>query len=132
MLTLRPDREDEFVTFRRAAFSGRHSRGWRAIPGIVVVNVLPMEWYLRGVVPLEIGPRAPNEAAAAEAQAIAARSYTVVRLAAMEGGAARNANYDCSSTVADQVYGGADAERPFSNQAVARTLGLVLKYNGRP
>jgi stage II sporulation protein D len=49
----------------------------------------------------------------------------------MEGGSARNANYDLLSGVADQVYGGADVEQPFSNRAVARTIGLVLRYNGR-
>ena len=130
VLTLRPDREDEF-----GVFAGQKVRGVIRVvssdSGIVVVNVLPVEWYLRGVVPLEIGPRAANEAAAVEAQAIAARSYTVVRLAATDGGSSRNANYDLMSTVADQVYGGADAERPFSNLAVARTVGLVLKYGGR-
>lgn len=129
VLTLRPDRDDEPVMF-----GSQHYRGAIRViasdSGIVIVNVLPVEWYLRGVVPLEIGPRTPAEAAAVEAQAIAARSYVVVRLAA-DAGAARNANYDVLSSVADQVYGGADAERPFSNLAVARTLGLVIKYNGR-
>ncbi len=131
VLTLRPDQEDEFGMFAAQHFRGA-IRVVASDSGIVVVNVLPVEWYLRGVVPLEIGPRAPNEAAAAEAQAIAARSYTVARIAAIEGGTSRNASYDVLATVADQVYGGADAERPFSNQAVARTIGLVLKYNGRP
>ena len=100
---------------------------------MVVVNVLPVEWYLRGVVPLEIGTRTASEEAAVEAQAIAARKgYTMVRLASVEsGGQARNASYDLLSSVGDQVYGGADAERPFSNQAVARTVGLVLKYNDK-
>ena len=131
VLTLRSDREDEFGIFAAQRYRGV-IRIVASDTGIVVVNVLPVEWYLRGVVPLEIGgPRAGNEAAAVEAQAIAARSYTVVRLAAMEGGASRNASYDMLSSVADQVYGGADAERPFSNQAVARTIGLVLRYNGR-
>jgi stage II sporulation protein D len=131
MLTLRPDRDDEL-----GIFSGQHFRGVLRViasdTGIVVVNVLPLDWYLRGVVPLEIGgPRGGNEQAAVEAQAIAARSYTVVRIAAIDGGSARNASYDLLSTVADQVYGGADAERPFSDQAVARTVGLVLKFGGR-
>ncbi len=129
ILTLRPDREDEFGMFGAQKFRGV-IRVIASDTGIVVVNVLPVEWYLRGVVPLEIGgPRAGNEEAAVEAQAIAARSYTVVRIGA--DGAARNANYDMLSSVADQVYGGADAERPFSNDAVARTVGMVLKYNGR-
>lgn len=132
VLTLRADREDELTMFGAQRFRGV-VRVVASDTGIVVVNVLPVEWYLRGVVPLEIGgPRAGNEEAAVEAQAIAARSYTVVRLAGTDGGASRNASYDLLSSVADQVYGGADAERPFSNLAVSRTLGMILKYNGRP
>ncbi len=132
VLTLRTDREQEF-----GVFAGQRFRGALRIvasdTGITVVNVLPLEWYLRGVVPLEIGgPRAANEQAAVEAQAIAARSYTLARLASADGGSSRNAAYDLLSSVADQVYGGADAERPFSNLAVATTVGLVIKYNGRP
>lgn len=130
-VTLRPDREDAF-----GVFAGRRYRGAMRVvasdTGLVVVNVVPVESYLRGVVPLEIGlPRASNEQAAAEAQAIAARSYTFVRLAAVENSASRNASYDVVSGVNDQVYGGVDAERPFSDQAVAATAGLVLLYGGR-
>ena len=117
-------------------FSGRRYRGAIRViasdTGLVIVNVLPVEDYLRGVVPLEIGgPRAGNEQAAVEAQAIAARSYTVVRLAAVDGSASRNASFDLLSSVTDQVYGGMDAERPFSDRAVAATAGQVVKYNGR-
>ena len=117
-------------------FSGKRYRGAIRIiatdTGLVIVNVLPVEQYLRGVVPLEIGgPRAGNEQAAVEAQAIAARSYTFVRLAAVEGSSSRNASFDVLSSVTDQVYGGMDAERPFSDQAVAATAGQVVKYNGR-
>lgn len=130
IITLRTDRDDEL-----GIYAGQRFRGVIRIiasdTGIVVVNVLPVEWYLRGVVPLEIGVRTASEDAAVEAQAIAARSYTVVRLAGTAGSAARNANYDLLSSVADQVYGGVDAERPFSNEAVARTVGLVIKYKGR-
>lgn len=94
--------------------------------GIVVVNRLPIESYLRGVVPLEIGTNQVADGAAVEAQAVAARSYAYARLA---GGARR---YDLLATVSDQVYGGADAERPLSDAAVASTAGLVLTYGGRP
>jgi stage II sporulation protein D len=130
ILTLRPDRDEEPVMFGAQHFRGA-IRVIASDSGIVIVNVLPVEWYLRGVVPLEIGPRTESEAAAVEAQAIAARSYTAVRLAGADGSSSRNASYDMLSSVADQVYGGADAERPFSNTAVARTLGMVIKYNGR-
>jgi stage II sporulation protein D len=127
-LTLRPDADESFGNF-----AGRKYRGvLRVVPtdsSVLVVNVLPIEQYLRGVVPLEIGLRAPAEQAAAEAQAIAARSYTWVHLA--QGGTARNAAYDMLAGVSDQVYGGVDAERPFSDAAVQSTAGLVIKYNGR-
>ncbi len=95
--------------------------------GLLLVNVLPMEDYLRGVVPLEIGPRNRNERGAVEAQAVAARSFTVVR---MRG--ARTAAYDVVAGVSDQVYGGVEAERPESDAAVHATRGLVLLFGGSP
>jgi stage II sporulation protein D (peptidoglycan lytic transglycosylase) len=129
-LTLRPDRDDVF-----GVFTGRRYRGSLRVvasdTGMVIANVLPVEEYLRGVVPLEIGLRTPNEQAAVEAQAIAARSYTFVRLAAVEGTASRNQSFDLLPGVADQVYGGVDAERPFSDRAIEATAGMVLKYAGR-
>jgi len=95
--------------------------------GVRVVNRVPMESYLRGVVPAEIGSQtSPAEQAAVEAQAVAARSYAYVRLA--ERGAR---GYDLVAGVGDQVYGGAAAERPASDAAVAATRGLVLTYAGR-
>ena len=130
LLTLRPDREDDF-----GVFAGRRFRGSLRLvatdSGVILVNLLPVEDYLRGVVPLEIGDRSPNEQAAVEAQAIAARSYAFVRLAAIDAGAARNASYDVLSGVSDQVYGGADAERASSDRAVSATAGLVLTYGSR-
>jgi stage II sporulation protein D len=129
-LTLRPDAQQEM-----GVFAGHRYRGAIRVvatdSGIVVVNVVPVEEYLRGVVPLEIGVRAPNEQAAVEAQAVAARSYAWVRLAVAEERGSRNPSYDMLSGVTDQVYGGADAERAFSDQAVVATRGLVIRYNGR-
>lgn len=94
--------------------------------GLMVVNTLPVEEYLRGVVPLEIGDRTPAEHAAVEAQAVAARSYTYVRL---NTGGSRP--FDLVNTVSDQVYGGADAERPVADAAVRATERMVLRYGGR-
>jgi stage II sporulation protein D len=99
--------------------------------GILVVNHLPLEDYLRGVVPLEIGERGPAERAAVEAQAVAARSYTVTRLIAARGGSSRGPEYELLASVSDQVYGGRDAERPFADAAVNATLGLVLRSGNR-
>ncbi len=112
---------------------GKRYRGvLRFVPegsGVRVVNDLSLEEYLRGVVPLELGERPRAERAAMEAQAVAARSFTVVRLAAR---GARAAAFDLQSSVADQVYGGMDAERPHSDAAVAATAGRILLYGARP
>jgi len=99
--------------------------------GILVVNVLPMEEYLRGVVPLEIGERPAAERAAVEAQAVAARSYTVTRVVSSRAGRGRSLDFDLIASVGDQVYGGRDAERPVADAAVRATAGLVLLYAGR-
>jgi stage II sporulation protein D len=129
-VTLRPDNGSAF-----ALFAGRRYRGaLRVHPsdtGLVVVNVLDVEEYLRGVVPLEIGvTRDFTEQAAVEAQAIAARSYTWVRLASVQS-SGRSTTYDLVATVNDQVYGGVDAEREGTDRAVGATSGQVLRFGGR-
>jgi stage II sporulation protein D len=110
-------------------FAGRLYRGHLAFvavdTAVLVVNVVDREDYLRGVVPLELGVRSPNEQAALEAQAIAARSYAVVR--AREG---RRAPFDLTAAVWDQVYGGMSAEHPIADDAISATAGLVLTYGG--
>jgi stage II sporulation protein D len=110
-------------------FNGRRYRGELLLRvtegGIMVVNRLPMDAYLRGVVPREIGTGDASDLAAVEAQAVAARSYAYTRLA----GPSRP--YDLVATVQDQVYGGATSETRTGNEAVEQTEGLVLLYGGR-
>jgi stage II sporulation protein D len=112
------------------SFAGRRWRGELRISvddagRLLVVNHVPMDDYLKGVVPLEIGTRAMADFAAAEAQSVAARSYAYMHLL----GPGRP--YDMLATVADQVYGGVDAETALGNQSVDNTSGLVLMYEGR-
>jgi stage II sporulation protein D len=111
---------------------GRRYRGELLIHasagGLTVVNRLPLDQYLMGVVPMEIGAeRTMADFAAVEAQAVAARSYAYARL----GGRAERRWFDLRPTVADQAYGGADAETTVGTRAVESTAGLVLKYDGR-
>jgi stage II sporulation protein D len=113
------------------AFNGKHYRGELLFlpsdSGIVVVNRLRMDDYLRGVVPLEIGTRDPRDSAAVQAQAVTARSYAYVHT----GASSASRPYDVTASVSDQIYGGADAETAVSNAAVSTTRGLVLQYAGR-
>jgi stage II sporulation protein D len=94
--------------------------------GLLVVNVLPIDDYIAGVVALEIGGRVAAESAAVQAQAVTARSYAYVHL---DASAARG--FDVTSSITDQAYGGVDAESAVATRAVVTTRGLVLKYAGR-
>lgn len=95
--------------------------------GLNAVNELPLEDYLLGVVPIEIGPRGPDELAAVAAQAVAARTYVVAHLRARE-----EMGFDVFGTVEDQAYGGVAAERDESTRAVRETAGRILTYDGLP
>ena len=120
------------VTSERAgivSINGRRYRGAlsfaAADSGVQVINRVQLEAYLRGVVPRELGTRSAADRAALEAQAVAARSYVITRLAATTRA------YDVTATTSDQVYGGVDAENPVADSAISATEGLVLFYDGR-
>jgi stage II sporulation protein D len=121
-LVVRP--ENGFVEW-----NGKRYRGELIITatdsGLLVVNSLPMDDYLRGVVPLEIGNRTSAEMAAVQAQAVAARTYAYKHL-----NEARP--FDMYATVQDQVYGGVDAEKPLPDSAITTTSDVVVLYNGQP
>jgi stage II sporulation protein D len=93
---------------------------------LTVINLVELEEYLPGVVPWEIGRPGPEALAAVEAQAVAARTYTLAHL-----GERALLGFDLWADVQDQVYRGAGDEDPVCNQAVARTTGLVLRYDNR-
>ena len=90
-----------------------------------LVNELPLEDYLRGVVPRELGPGAYPEIEALKAQAVAARTYTLRNL-----GEFTDEGYDLCGTPRCQVYGGMDDEHPLSDRAIAETAGEVLLHGG--
>jgi stage II sporulation protein D len=95
--------------------------------GITAINVVPMEAYLGGVVAAEMGRRDSSEAEALAAQAIVSRTFAIRNL-----GKRATLGFDLYATVADQVYGGITSEYPSAVDAVQRTAGLVLTYEGVP
>ena len=86
-----------------------------------LVNFVPLETYLRGVVPFEIGSWAPF--AALEAQAIIARTYALrnLRRFAIDG-------YQLCADTHCQVYKGLDGATTETDAAIASTRSLVLVY----
>jgi SpoIID/LytB domain protein len=91
-----------------------------------VVNVLPLDEYLKGVVPWEMNPSAPLEAL--KAQSICARSET---LAKINGGRHKADGYDICDYDHCQGYSGTENEKPSSSIAVEQTTGLAIYYKGR-
>lgn len=86
-----------------------------------VVNQLPVEEYLKGVLPKEIGTSTNREAL--KAQAVVSRSFAYANYNKfLKNG------YNLDDTTSSQVYGGMDVESEATNQAVEATRGQVLYY----
>ena len=92
-----------------------------------IVNELPLEEYLLGVVPNELSPTTFGQLEALKAQAVAARTYIIKNM-----GQSRAEGYDICDTDACQVYFGAGTEDPLATRAVTETRGMVATYNGQP
>jgi stage II sporulation protein D len=90
--------------------------------GLMAVNELPLDRYLRGVVPWE-APKGWHQQTY-EAQAVAARSYT---LATLKPGQ----DFDLYPDARSQMYGGVAAERMETNLAIGATAGQVLVWRDR-
>jgi stage II sporulation protein D len=108
------------------AWNGRLYHGLlvvrRAGSRLSVVNTVPLDQYVRGVVAGEMPHR--WSLAALEAQAVAARSYA---LATLKPGS----HFDLFDDTRSQVYGGLAYETKRSDLAVERTANKVLMWNGR-
>lgn len=111
--------------------NGRPYRGLVTVlrdrTGITIVNRLPLEAYLQGVISAEMGRRSPSEQEALRAQAVVSRTYAV-----RNEGRWASEGFDLYSSIADQVYGGLASETPEGLDAVASTRGEILTYNGAP
>ena len=89
------------------------------------VNVLSMDDYVRGVIPREMPASWQPEAV--KAQAVAARTY-----ATWSRDQFPSRYYQICDTSYCQVYGGAGAEDPRSNDAVTATASQILTFDGKP
>jgi len=119
----------EIETAGNCKYSGKTYRGsWAVLStdsGIAVINVLPVEDYLRGVVPHEIGRLKRDGFEASKAQAVAARTYTYSHM-----NSRKSQGFDVYADTRDQVYNGSDGEDSLTNEAIQATKDLVIKYNG--
>lgn len=91
---------------------------------LTVVNVVPLEDYLLGVVPAELSL---PQLEAQKAQAIAARTYAVANVDTYG-----TKGFDMVPTVWSQVYKGVSIETAMGTRAVRETRGMIATYDGKP
>ena len=118
------------VTERRFAMAaGRRYRGRvnvvRDPSGLTVLNRVPVESYLAGVLAGEIGVRRNDEEQALLAQAVVSRSFALKNRGRWEA-----FGFDAWADVRDQLYNGVSGETPEVWSAIRRTGGQVLEYDG--
>lgn len=125
-LYLVPANQGSFLSFNGTAYRGIFIVQMPS-SGLQIINVLNLEDYLKGVVPVELSPGLFGELEALKAQAVAARTYAFRNLGLM---AAKG--FDLLATPDHQAYGGLSAEHPLSNQAVEETRAEGLFHRGQP
>ena len=114
-----------YVFINNRIFRGKINIIIKANGKILVVNELKVEDYCAGVIAQEIAPWWPMDAL--KAQAIIARSYALYQKQLP-----RDNDFDLTSDIYSQVYGGKLSERWRTNRAVSLTKGKVLTYQGKP
>ena len=94
--------------------------------GLTLVNRVNLEGYIAGVVGPEIGARRADEMNAVLAQAIVSRSFALKNRGRWEA-----FGFDAYADTRDQVYLGMAVETPQGWDAVRRTAGQVVTYEGQ-
>lgn len=117
----------------RLRWSGRTWRGTFKVfvnprGQLSLATRLPLEAYLLGVIPGEIGRLDETLIEAGRAQAIAARSYTLF----YDGRRREKEGFDLYATVEDQVYGPVESEEPLATRCVTSTRTLVALSDDFP
>ncbi|MCX6561413.1 MAG: SpoIID/LytB domain-containing protein [Candidatus Aminicenantes bacterium] len=120
-----PGSSESFLSYKGRTYRGiLVLRGSRK--GLILINILNMEDYLKGVVPGELPPSFFTEIEAQKAQAVAARTYALKNL-----GQFNDLGFDLYATPVSQVYLGLSAEQALSTRAVEQTRGLAAVYDGK-
>jgi stage II sporulation protein D len=108
------------------SLNGTRLRGFLMVSlepnGMQVINHLPLEHYLYGIIPKEMPSGWPHDAL--KAQAVASRTYALYITSKN-----RLMPYDVKASTASQVYGGYAVETTSTNAAVNATRGQVLTHN---
>lgn len=115
----------KYLTINKKAYRGQAIINLdKANKRLTVVNILPLEEYLYGVVPQEMPHNWPKDAL--KAQAVAARTFAMNSI-----GTRDTKGYDVDSTTNSQVYNGVTYENPTVNKLIDETRGEIITYQGK-
>ncbi len=89
-----------------------------------VINILPLDDYVKGVLPYEMSPVWPLEAL--KAQAVCARTYALLPSKHYD-----SYRFDVCNTTDCQVYQGVNLASAVTDQAVQETAGIAAMYGGK-
>lgn len=133
-LSITPENSDSFIRIAGPSINSSNSLQWHTYSGYMrvsaagaelsIVDVLPLEKYLYGVLPAEIGSEGPIEAL--KAQAIAARTFALKNLNKF-----RTQGFDLDDTTRSEGYVDTDGETSVCTRAVNETKGIVLTFHGQ-
>ncbi len=98
---------------------------WKGEKSLYIINEVPIEEYIKGVVSAEVRENWDMEAL--KAQAVVARTYAIYQ----KEHAGKDLPYDLTSTVLSQVYKGANLS-PLIAKAVDATRSEILTWQGKP
>lgn len=123
--------ENQFLRLHNALYGQEYRGALEIIPegsGLIAVNVLDLESYLRGVLPGEMPPAWGSYGGmeALKAQAVAARTYALYNR-----GAHRHSKYHLCDQQHCQVYKGKDVESRHTDTAISETCGEILTFEGQ-
>ena len=119
--------DEALATWNGKRWRGRFKLFLNTRGTLTLATRLPLERYLEGVVPGEIGPLSDSLVEAGRAQAVAARSYSL-----FYKGRRGSEGFDLFATVEDQFYSPLESERPLATRCVQSTRGLVALADGLP
>ena len=111
------------IALGKRQYRGRIECSRQSRNSLLIINELPVEEYLFGVLKHEVSPKWPKESL--KAQAIVARAYALYRLKEKF-----DDDYHLTNTVLSQVYAGFLSEDPVLTEVVNETRGMVLTYKG--
>ena len=108
------------LSFEDVTYAGSMSIVIGADGKLMLVNTVPLETYLEGVLPHEMGDPGADGFDALKAQAVAARTYALERINIHTAD-----RFDVYAGVRDQVYQGLKGKNNHASAAVSDTRGMV-------